>query len=473
VDTALDELTVRLNVLPGQLQDPAGNFRALPQTFELRPNARDTDLGVGVLELLPPVLQTGHIVGYRINPLVVALPGENVPVAGAVYLTQPNGLQSYVSYTDDDGRFEVWAVPGADYQLQVVPDDPMLPRHTATLDVLDPMEELELDLGVGAPVFGHVSIAGFPIGGARVRVVDATGISSMSAESDGAGLYQLRATPGLWRVVCDGRDNGRDPSLDLGEIELADPGLVVDVSYPPILTAFLDGRVQSATGAPVGDATVRLVYEGGKGFAGLNASWVGEAITNEDGRFTVSSVPGTFNIEVLPPEGTEGESFSPIRLTDLVLAEGENTLGTLALPPLVTVSGLVQAEGAEGLGLGSAQVSCTEIGFSGRSFDAFTEVDGVFSLEMPSVPMICDVSPPSSSSGLARRRAPIDPSQATSGFRFELPTGTLVSGVVNLGDVPEAYAVVELRDVNDVLYGSGLTGPDGRFELRVDLASMQ
>lgn len=465
---------LRFNVFPSLQQLPGADgesaeatFRALPQTFVRPATPGSVDLRVGQLELIPPVFQTGSVVGYKINPLVVALPGESGPVDGRVRFSLPGSLQSYVAFTDSEGDYGVWTVPQEGYQVQVIPDDPMLAMYSGTIAVTSPPVPFDIDLGVGAPIYGRVTSAGFGMSDAQVRAVDPAGVTSSVALTDGSGLYQLRVTPGTWQVICDGRD-GREPTLDLGWVEVPEEGVVVDVAYPVMPTTFVEGRIEDATGNPIEDATVRFVFEDADGFSKLAASWTGEDVTDGLGGFLLSAIPGTYTIEVIPSEEGLVDAWSPKRITGQAFTAPKVTLRLpIELDPLILVSGQVFAE-ATGAPLPSAHVTCTEIGFGERSFDTFTEVDGTFYLNTSTARQRCEIAPPSNGVGLATIRREIDPSVQSSGYDFILPPGTLLTGTVSLNGVPEPYAVVEVWS-DQVRLGTSVTLEDGRFELQIDL----
>jgi hypothetical protein len=472
-DTGAVEIGLHINVFPGNLLEPDDptTYRVLPQTFEWTLGPGESEVVVGALELTRPVQQIGTVLAYEINPQAIALPGGTVPVAGTLRVSRPDTVQEYVVRTDEFGGYEVWAIPQAEYRVQIVPDDPLLPMLTSSMDVTDPPGDRNFDLGVGVPIYGKVTVGGFAMSGARVRALDEFGVTSATAIANNAGLYQIRVSPGTWRLVTDGRDNGIDPALDLGSLTVAEPGAVVDVQYPLAPTALVGGKIETSAGEPLEDAIVRLTLEASPAFDGLAASWSGEDVTPANGRFLLSAVAGTYTVEVLPPPG---EPLSPVRIRSYTIpTDGAgveaSALDPVRLPSFVTVSGQVVVDSPDAPPLDSAHVSCTEIGFGGRVFDAFTDAKGLFSIDVPLVPLDCEIAPPSTSDALVAAHVEIDPSQATSGYRVALPLGTLVTGAVLFEGEEEPFAFVEVRDANDVLLGTGLTGVDGRFEVRVDL----
>ncbi|MEQ1570978.1 MAG: carboxypeptidase-like regulatory domain-containing protein [Myxococcota bacterium] len=468
------EVALTIEVLPTQLResyDVDAPYRALPQSFPQAPIEDDREaVGVGRLQLTSPVFLEGTVTGFAVNPLVAELPGDEVPASALVQLMRPGTIQSYVVATDeDDGRFGLWAVPGAGYRLQVVPDDPVLPFLSGVFDVLDPPPDADVELGAGAPIYGRVTEGGVPLVGARVHVVDEYGLSGAVALTDELGVYVLRVSPGgTWTVVCDGRDNGRDPTLSFPVEGLDEDGRMLDIDYPPIANAQIGGGVDESDGGPARDATVRLVAESLDGFDGLDVSWSTEVRVNSDGFFYSAVLPGRYTVEVLPSEG-RGRSHTPLRLEGVPAFEAFTELPTVQLEPLVEVTGQVTQAG-EG-GIGSAHVLCREIGFGARAFEVFTNPGGQFAFDVANVPLTCETSPPSDRAALASTRFSVDPSGIEGPIPVELRMGEIVYGEVVLDGEPEPFAVVEVRDAGRRLLGTALTTDNGSFSIRVDLTS--
>jgi hypothetical protein len=147
------------------------------------------------------------------------------------------------------------------------------------------------------------------------------------------------------------------------------------------------------------------------------------------------------------------------------------------LLPLAARLGEVRDE--LGQTVGGAIVTCTEVGFAGRSWSATTDPAGQFILTAPSTASSCTVTPPSDREDLALTRQPIDAELAMDGAaRWNLTArpGSLVSGVVNVRgsatlEAPPVRtlpgAVVEVRDAAGYLLGIAISDEDGRFSIRV------
>jgi hypothetical protein len=384
-----------------------------------------------------------------------------------VRLYQPDSIQSYVSQTDETGRFETWAVPGAGYRIEIVPFDPLLPIFTDEIGIGDPADDIDRDLGTGVPVYGVVSGPSGPVEGARIQLVDSFGAVSATAFSDAYGIYQVRATRGVWTVQCSGRDSGLDPTLRFADQTVGELGLNLDVSYPvPLDPVVAQGEVETTEGGRV-RATVRLTAEALDGYSGLDASFSTEVYAAANGSFVGLVVPGTYTVEVIPPD--EGDELSPLRLTGVPLAAGAN-LDTIALQPLVDVGGEVR--GPAGSSIAAARVECSEVGFGGRAWEAFTGEQGRFSLMLPQVRVTCEAHPPGSRGELATGFISFDPTMDQS-VGFDLNRGQFVVGkVITSAGGGEPAVVVDVRDQAGRVLGSGLTDGEGGFEIAVDLSTV-
>ncbi|MEQ1505693.1 MAG: carboxypeptidase-like regulatory domain-containing protein [Myxococcota bacterium] len=468
--SAFQDVGLRIHLIPSRTrEDGSDRYRALPETVLWSASPGGSEIALGDVRLATPVLQGGQADAYRVNPSIALLPGADVSVAGTVWLHRPDSLQSYVARTDDEGRFELWAVPDAGYQLQVIPDDPLLPMFSAPWTVTDPTDPIDLDLDAGAPVYGLVTYdGGTPLAGARLHVEDQSGGVSATVETDAFGLYQIRVMPGVWTVVCEGRAAGKDPTLRFADQTVEAGGLYLDVDYPTDLDpSLVEGQIQGADGATVVGTAVRLTATELIGFQGLDASWSTEVFVGRNG-YLSAVVPGRYTIDVVPPDAPTGKELSPARLTDVVVGSGAKSLDPIVLPALVEVTGDVQGPSGP---IASAVVACQEIGFDGRSWETFTGPQGNFAIDLPSVPVSCvaegsgtDPQP------LASSRKTIDPAIDGS-IRFDLAFGQLVTGrVVNGDGEVEPFVVIEVRDAEDRVLGTGFSAQsDGRFAVPIDL----
>jgi hypothetical protein len=461
-------VTLQLNLAPSNLRESeSGAYRVLPQTFGVTTLQSAARISVGSLVLESPVVQTGSASAYKVNPSVAALPGDAVPVAGRVRLFHPASVQSYVTETDLDGRFETWAVPGAGYRLEIVPFDPLLPVFTEEIGVTDPPTPLDRDLGAGVPIYGLVTTPSGPVEGARIQLVDDFGTISATAFSDAYGIYQIRATKGVWTVVCSGRDSGLDPILAFVDQTVGELGLNLDVAYPTELEAVLTrGEIESVDGDRLA-ATVRLVAESLDGYTGFDAAFATEVFASSNGSFLGEVVPGIYTVDVLPPD-EGGDDLSPRRLTGVRLGDGIELDG-IQLEGRVEVGGEVRGPSGP---LAASRVVCDEVGFGERSWDTFTGEQGRFLLDLPRVRVACEAHPPGDRSQLAPAFLSFDPSVEQS-VAFDLVRGQVVAGTVVADDgEPEPTVVVEVRDASGRVLGSGLTGAEGQFEIAVDLSSL-
>jgi len=465
-----DLVSLKIDVYPTDSRENDGAvsvFRALPQTLHAMDIPLGNTLEVGIVRMRTPQEQRGSVRGFLLNPLIASVPGEQVEIDGTVFIGQPDTVQSYAS-TITSGAFSTWVVPSNEpYQFAVVPDDPLLPLFSQEVTLKGVLNPLVVDVDTGVPVYGQVTSPGGPLGGARVAVVDSMGHRSATATTDAQGLYLIRVHPGQYKIVCEGRDQGQDPTLRV-PVTVEDPGLNWDIAYPvPLVQVLAEGRVVSERADPVPGTVVRFRSEELSGYSGVEASWTWDAPTATNGTFIARVAPGTYTIDLLPPPVEAGAQYSPARLRAVrVLDTDGEDLGSISIASSVDVVGV--AQDSAGTPLASAVVDCTEIGFDRRSFFSTTNDDGVFQALLPAVPLSCVVAPPGDRNDLATGRFALDPSKELTPT-FRLSGGTEIVGSVILSAAPEALALVEVRDLDNVLLGYGLTDEAGVFRLRADL----
>jgi hypothetical protein len=467
---------LRIDMVPARLRDSEDSttYRVLPQSLLPGKVRTNSSVNMGEVSLVEPVVQSGLIEAFRVNPYISSVPGTTLPLDGTVGLRRLDTIQWYSTQTNELGGFETWSVPGT-YRLEVVPKDPLLPVFTSDWTIEDPPAPIVLDLGAGVPIYGQVLSELGPESDMRLYAEDPFGARTASAETDEFGRYQLRVTPGQWTLVCEGRSTGKDPALRFPTLEVGEAGLNLDVNYPSELpSAFLEGQVQGPSGEPLVDASIRIVADSLADFEdyeGAQASWSFELASNDTGSFVSPIVPGVFTIEVTPPEG---EALTPYRLPGVVVGRTlTTTLETIRLGEFRTIEGTIR--GPNGAGLGDARVDCSEVGFDGRIWEAFTAQGGAFELDVPDVTLECQADPPGDRDDLARQWRTVLPSveEPDASVNFELSVGQRVTGKVMAGGAPEAYVVVEVLDLTGRSLGSGLTLEDGAFSIAVDLLSAQ
>lgn len=454
--TGLVDDTVRIDVFPSTTQDADGTWRALPQTAAI---VDRNELGsVRELRTASPVQVTGVVVGTPVAPWRDAsLPTTPGPVDALLSWTRDDALESSLAGTDADGNFATWMVPsGGRYTFAVSPTDPMIPPWVSFELITTAAEPLSVDLGTGIALWGTVSIEGASPEGMRVRAVQDHTVATAEALVDAAGWYQLRVPAGPWTVESLGRAHGLDPVLRT-DVEVGDLGSRVDFDYGNLAALSVRGRV-TAAGTNLDLATVRFSSTALPGLAG--ASLEVEAVT-KDGNVNVTLAPGTYTMEVHP--NPSGPAWTPARIENVAIVDGV-ALDIVDLQPAVPTTFLVVGQSA-GDPLPDTVVTCTEMGFGARQFQAETDQEGNATMDLPDVSLECTFLPPDEAALPRLRLTDLRPAADVA---VTLPDGFVVSGVVLLDGVPEPYAVVELRDGEDgSLIGAAVSDDLGSFAARV------
>jgi hypothetical protein len=452
---------IRVDVIPPQVSD-VEDLRALP-TSVTRDIAAAEVVDLGVLELALPEALSGELTALRTNPFVRALPAERVPVLGTVELQVPGTIASWSTRTDAEGRFEALLVPDSEYTLAVIPDDPLLPAWVGALADAGDLEPL--DLGLGAPIYGLVGDPAGPIAGAAVYAISPDGVRTAAASTDDTGFYQLRVQPGTWSVVCEGRPLGQDPEVRTAPLRIEETGRYVPFTHPAELDApLVAGTVSDRAGRAVPDARVRFRSTALAGYddPAVSASWSGEVTVSGNGSWLLRVVPGTYDVEVLPPVAEDGPAQGPALSTGVVVDDDlELDLATSTLRP---VSGRVTDGSAP---LSDARITCREVGFDEHEYVTFTAETGRFEVDLPPVPLQCEVTPPGDRTDLAVGLVAVDGADRGE-LLLRLGAGVEVAGEVEIDGEPAPGAVVQIRGSDGLLLGFDLVDDDGRFSVNVD-----
>lgn len=450
-------LRLRLDVYPSG-SGPALEPQSVPLLF-----AEDTT-GLDI-ELSTPITLRGEVRGWLPTPpSAITVPGEEVPVIATVALEQEDSVAGAATTSDAEGAFQLKLTPGADYTLAILPLEPasvpFLVRTGLLLEDDGRLDAELLDLGGGAPVWGHVRRTDGAAVPTEVALVDeATGIQGSVTETDGTGWFMLRALPGAYTLHVLGDSSRAVPSVSLPVEVVDEEGAEINVDLGDYQAVTLDADVVDGDGEPVADVPVRL-----RSLELADPEWSLEIETETDNEGVLFRrlLPGTWHAELVPDRDS---GLSPTTVTFEIGEDGLEYHEPIVLEPYALVSG--RAVDASGAALGGVIVTAREQGYEGRTWSGSTSEDGQFAFEAPSVRLELTFTPPSSEVAITTFEH--DPSTETLGD-VVLSRGQEVSGRLRTTDgavVP--YAVVELRDgADDELLGTTLTDGEGNFSARID-----
>jgi len=465
---------VYVDVHPAILIDDDNEFRVLPQT--VGPFSPESGLNVGSIQLETPTSIDGFVTGDVVTPQAAGadLPFSYGPIAAdIIVIHNTRSVQNYLATTDTDGFFSSLLVADG-YDIFVVPQNPMVPvaSHREAIDSGGATVDFEIDQG--AAIWGRVLYPSLPSSDPfRVHLVDGNGIRSATALTDEDGFYMIRVLPeeGPFTVVCEGRDDGRDPILTSVPVdpneELTDDsgldnaflGAQVDFDYPTYRLAIASGRVKDENDESVGDVEVRFTATRLTGYDSMDAALSITRVTDNAGNFDVSLPAGDYDVEFMP-QGAKSPKLSQASVN------GNSPLGTINLEPLTAVTGKVFD--SSNSKLGSAQVSCAESGFGERVWKTFADDNGNYALDLPTTDIICTITPPDTRTS-ALTRTEINGANLGNNLDLTTSPGTTARGSVDLAGEPEAFAVVEFRDGLGRLLGSTVTDEEGAFRIQLDL----
>ncbi len=466
-DAAIVDPDVRIDVIPADQRDADGNIRALPQVFGPFPESELADAALA-LALERPIDVRGVVTGAAVAPYagLGSLPTVEAPAPGRVRLVHTNGFNAYDVPTDPaTGAYALDVVPGT-YEIVTTPDSARMAPRWANYRIDDDADGPDVVLDAGQALYGRVRIGGKPYSDCEVLAVDAFGHATASTWTDLAGFYEIRVPAGAWTVMTGGGLTSRDPILTSSPAEVtADLGAEVDVEYPTTSTVTASVRVEQEDGSPAASVLVRFIAITLDNFGSLDADLVIENATSNDGNLDLVIPPGTWAVEIIPDDES---ALGPVAVAGPIEVREDRQLDTVILPGLVPLGGAT-VDGS-GVGVADARITCSEVGFSGRSWSTFAGPDGRWDLSVSSATLECLATPPGERDELALGRVVVEASpigQPTPDVAIELPNGVRVRGIVTFDGAAEPYSVVEVRTVGGVLLGAGLTDADGSFAVSI------
>ncbi|MEM8961624.1 MAG: carboxypeptidase-like regulatory domain-containing protein [Acidobacteriota bacterium] len=223
--------------------------------------------------------------------------------------------------------------------------------------------ELDLEARDGISLSGVVRADGAPAVHARVNLIGVDVAELDDATTDFEGRFQIDGlAAGGYRVVVRGRDGGR-----WQEIIQLDESRQLDID---LVRADLRGVVLDSDGQPVSRATIKVQPPGPEPDMVIQSYARGHAISDERGRFTMSSVPpGRLSMVV------EKRGFATAREIIEIDGDVERTIvlepGTVVRARVLRADGIPVSRVAVGVFDGAVQVS--------RSFQ--TVVDGLIVID--------------------------------------------------------------------------------------------
>lgn len=473
VGCADSSLTAMENGLPGGAAESyAGGLRVdvypsadlgggalMPQTFL----GLETQGDALALILEEPVTVSGRMTGFDANPTAsVGVPGTaETPVQGFVLAQIPNTPVDRIIPVDASGRFQADVAPGEGYLLAWVPEVPNdLPFNVAVDQALFEDTDLSLYLDQAPLVIGSVTTADdVAVEGAHVQLMHpATGVEGPIVPVELDGGFSLRAYPGEYVLRTWDPSDNRTPVQELPVEIRSDAGEHVEVYYPSLATVLATGEILDDQGS--GLANVRVVFESEELDGLPYGSFSQETTTNESGLYSSRLPPGTYTVTVTPDAD---HPLGPTQLADVTVQDATD-LGLVELSPRPVVQ--LALVGVDNVPLAGVLVQATEVGHAGFVYETVTNADGVMVLPVSDGPLEWAFVPPVES-GAATRFTVKTPEELSLEPVLVLQPGELVEGQVSFKGDPAPYCLIEVRDLDDRLYGTAVTDADGAFTVRV------
>ncbi len=464
----LAEGTLRLDVLP---PTSAGDGTLLPQSTIVAPGAYE---GLDV-ELIPTRTISGTLTAEVARGWSFGPPTSTEPLVATLRALPGNGRLSGSAVSAEDGTFTL-AYPAYKperFSIAIVPQDAsMAPLRVVAAPTAD-TTGWDQSIEAGIPVYGRVTGLVFGveqgIEGVQMRISRVAGddvLTSGTFTTDATGWYVARVDEiGEYTLEVVGgptTEPGRvAPAVSLPVLVESEDGVELAIGLGAVEGATADGAVVDPGGEQVAEPRVRFTSTALDGGVG---SLVVENVGTPQGDFISRELlPGTYDIEIMPPAQAE-PTLSPLRVGGRRI-DADTSLGPFRLEAATRLGGTVLD--VEGTPAGQALVVATEVGFAGNVYHTYTDGDGRFDLAVPNVPLVLTLTPASTADGAVRYVSVDAPS---TDLLLELEVGVLVEGVLSYDDLPVAYGSVQVYDAGSgLLLGQAISDSQGAFSLRVSL----
>ena len=453
------ESALRLDVYP------SGGGDLLPQSFTVLPE----DIGGIALELSPTVTVRGTVTGSTPSPVDITIPSdEELPVVARVTLEVPGTVVRVSTTSTELGNFTAEVPAGFGYRLIAVAEDPVeLPLFIEDDLVLADDTRIDPHLGLGAALGGvaEQSDGSALPSDARLSLVDIqTGERGPFTSPSPEGGWLLRALPGRYQLVVDGRPGSTMPTLS-EQVVIREDDVFVEVDVVPgiLETGTVSGSVVDTDGRPIDGAEVRFTALSLDGLIeGASATGTFSTDTDRNGLFSRVLARGEWLMEVMPD--FERPFVASPGVYSFTLDGSALALGATAL------SGRSRLDARVFVGGGAAHdivVTAQELGFNRYTYTATTDIDGWVHLDVSDVPLQITLQSPDASQPITR----VDITSPGSVDRLQIEDeGSMVRGTLYS---PEggtlAYALVEIRNSSGLLLGATLTDGSGDFSVTVGL----
>lgn len=455
-----DVLSLRIDVYAESATDPG----LLNQTFLIDPTGNTVDM---VLPIEEAVSITGSLSGFQTFPTAdVQVPGSLSAVPGVLRAFVPNSLMSYSVDLTEEGGFSFEAVPSENYTLAWIPKAHVnLPFEVEEAVPLLENTEIQkvLSYEESLALYGAVERAdGMGIPGVDIQVVDTlSGIGNQGTTTNTMGGYQFRLYPGDYTVRVSGQSDAGLPtyssSLILSDATVGDREL--DFNLGDLNTVNADGLVLGPGGSPQGGVLVRLTALSLDEHKGAGFST--ESTTGSNGRFSIPVLPGSYQVEYIPPH--DGRLSPRLLQQPVELNRQVVELEAVKLSERPVVSSLLV--GVEGEGMPNSLVRAQERGFNGSVFETYTNELGVFELEVSEGGLDWTLIPSDSSRGAITFLSAT--AESLNETEIELVPGQLVSGCFSHDTGTVNYVPVEIRQDDGELFASTFTDGQGCFSVRI------
>ena len=448
---------LRIDVYP-----VADENNVLPQSFSISPSTMD--LNALRFDLAETVELSGYVHGTTVYPHSdgVSIPSSRTSIEAQIQLLLPNALNGNIVNTDEDGWFSMFIPANDSYQFSVTPIFPTdLPFQIYDDFLLRDSQDLEVELELGLPIFGHVLGIEDQPEDATVQLIDRdTGILGPKNPISEQGTFLLRAPSDRSNLVLrlEGTPNSAIPTIDIPFINDLE-GMEINIDVGERHPVLVNGVVKTSSGVPFPERA-DIIFQSTELTSSFGELTV-ETSNDGNGLFSAKLLPGKWNALFIPPFD-DATNSAPISVSFEIEEETESiTLSDVYLKDDVRIfSRILDSSGQPAP---NVLVSFQEVYFRKEIYTGFTDSEGRLDMRVPAGDLHVTLTPTNNVDAITQMNI----SEQTDGseLQWTLQKGQNISGSIFYKNIPVPYALVELWQ-QDTLLTTRFLNEAGAFEIK-------
>jgi len=437
----------------------------LPQSFLLD---ESDDLYNLRFDLADTVTLSGYVHGTTVFPHSdgVTVPSSRAAISAQIQLSIPNALNGNIVNTTEEGWFEVDVPANDSYQFSVTPITPTdLPFEITEDFFLRESQDLEIELDLGIPVYGHVNNLSNTEEASLQLIDKETGIKGPKVSIAEDGHFLLRAPEDRSSLILrlEGTPGSVIPTIEVPFINDNSDGIELQINIGELNPISIRGSVLSRDGAVFSDrATIR--FESKELLSNIGQLIV-ETSNDGNGIFNTRLLPGSWIAHFIPPYD-DSANAAPVSIEFEITEEDSFIMmeDTYLMEDVRIFTRIIDSMGQPAP---NVLVSFQETSFNHEIYTGFTDSDGRLDIRVPSGDLNVTLTPTANSVDAITKATLLNPQEGEE-VQWTLQAGESIRGSFYHRNIPVSHALIELWE-GEVLLSSRSLNEAGSFEIKLQV----